>query len=59
MSDNHHYELKYFYKNKEVSVKFGGDVSLEDLEENLEDFLLAAGWSKTNTNKLFGNEDES
>ena len=48
-----YYELKYTYAGREATMRFPYDVNLEELEENIRDFLLEAGWSKGLIAQLF------
>lgn len=52
----HYYELKHFYDGREMVMKFDGDINIEQLRENLGDFLRGACWCEENIAKIF-NED--
>ena len=47
MSENEYsYELKYKHNDKEVSMKFSAEITLDDLVTNLQDFLKSCGWAE-------------
>ena len=44
LENEYYYEFKYVYKDKVVSMKFNGEKTLNEVVENIQDFLKSAGW---------------
>lgn len=44
LENEYYYELKYVYKDKVVSMKFNGEKTLNQVIENIQDFLKSTGW---------------
>ncbi len=52
------YEFKYTVDNTIYTLEFPADINIWDLKERIEQFLLGAGWSQGNLDKMWVSKEE-
>lgn len=58
LENEYYYELKYVYKDKVVSMKFNGEQTLNQIVENIQDFLKSAGWREDTIKEHIKTDDD-
>ena len=58
LENEYYYELKYVYKDKVVSMKFNGEQTLNQIVENIQDFLKSTGWREDTIKEHIKTDDD-
>ena len=58
LENEYYYELKYVYKDKVVSMKFNGEKTLNQIVENIQDFLKSAGWREDSIKEYIKTDED-
>jgi len=58
LNDEYYYELKYVYKDKIITMRFNGDVTMNELIDNYKDFSKSAGWSDESIKKHLRTDED-
>lgn len=58
LENEYYYELKYVYKDKVVSIKFNGEKTLNQIVENIQDFLKSAGWREDSIKEYIKTDED-
>ena len=58
LENEYYYELKYVYKDKVVSMKFNGEKTLNQIVENIQDFLKSTGWREDTIKEHIKTDDD-
>ena len=58
LENEYYYELKYVYKDKVISMKFNGEKTLNQIVENIQDFLKSAGWREDSIKEYIKTDED-
>ena len=58
LENEYYYEFKYVYKDKVVSMKFNGEKTLNQIVENIQDFLKSAGWREDSIKEYIKTDED-
>lgn len=58
LENEYYYELKYAYKDKVISMKFNGEKTLNQIVENIQDFLKSAGWREDSIKEYIKTDED-
>lgn len=58
LENEYYYELKYVYKDKVASMKFNGEKTLNQIIENIQDFLKSAGWREDSIKEYIKTDED-
>lgn len=58
VEETYGYKLEYKNDDYTCTVTFGGEISGDELRNNLKDFLKGCSWSEYCINKIFNEQEE-
>lgn len=58
LENEYYYELKYVYKDKVISMEFNGEKTLNQIVENIQDFLKSAGWREDSIKEYIKTDED-